>query len=485
MNPYVEKQIELKKYFVSIMRYWWLAILVSVLCSTVMATFMYINEKQDNDKLRAELNSGSQATDDVNVEEIKASLNMVDYQNVQLAVKYYELIKVYVKYKEESLYLSLDPSNVDKTIITYMIKLDDAEELSFEEQQVIKDNIVSSFVNYISTGTFANEIEKEIEIIPQYIQELVRASKNSTDSYSLDTFDITIINVKDLDDLSAYVKNNIENYAEDIEATFGSFSIQIIEEHDTTVIEDSLFDSIQGVQTDIYNATTRLNALMKNFTEEQLICYNDAIGVIDEMELEVEDTLEDELTQNIQPAKLNIKYIIVGFILGLVLYCGLILVWFMFTSKVLAVSGFESMFGVKLFGVLLPESMYGKKTSLLRKIEYGDLKSVGYSTVIGLLAIKVKAACKGINKLAVISSDFDSINEDIYTSLKERLSSEGIELVEIKEALSDGKDLEKMISIGNCIALEKAGSTKIKNFAMLKELCTECDIKLHGVVNVN
>ncbi|MBE5946151.1 MAG: hypothetical protein E7259_04290 [Lachnospiraceae bacterium] len=487
MNPYVEKQIDLKQYFISLIRCWWLGVLVAVLCGMALATFIYVKDKNDNNRLREELYLEAQAEDDeLNVDEIKATLDAVELQNVELAVEYYRMIKQYAKYEENSIYMAQNPYKVDKTIITYMISLDVVEDLSFEGQQVIKDNIVSCLVNYVNNGGFSDVVEKYTGVEARYINELVSASKNGSDSYSLDTFDIYIINDDDLGDISEYVKSGLENYGAEINGVYGTFSIKTVEEYSLVEIDNSMVNAIESVQTDIYNATTRLNTVMKNFSEEQLICYNDAIGAVDLMVSEEEEAGEDNLsTPVITPAKFSVKYAVVGFILGLVLYCGLVLVWFMFTSKVLAVSGFESMFGVKLFGVLLPESMYGKKTSLLRKIEYGDLKSVGYSTVIGLLAIKVKAACKGINKLAVISSDFDSINEDIYTSLKERLSSEGIELVEIKKALSDGKDLEKMISIGNCIALEKAGSTKIKTFAMMKELCDECDVKLHGVINVN
>lgn len=487
MNLYVEKQIDLKKYFISLIRYWWLGALVAVLCGMALATLAYVKDKHDNDKLREELNRETQTEEDeLNIDEIKGTLDAVELQNVELAVEYYKMIKQYAKYEDNSIYLSQNPYKVDKTIINYIISLEDVEDVSFEEQQIIRDNIVSCLTNYINYGGFSEAVEEHIGVEARYISELVSASKNGADSYSLDTFDVNIINDDELEDLSKYVKSELETYATEINGVFGTFSIKFIEEYNVIEIDNSMINAIEGIQTDIYNATTRLNTVMKNFSEEQLICYNDAIGAVDLMVSEEEEVGEDNLsTPVITPAKFSVKYAVVGFILGLVLYCGLILVWFMFTSKVLAVSGFESMFGVKLFGVLLPESMYGKKTSLLRKIEYGDLKSVGYSTVIGLLAIKVKAACKGINKLAVISSDFDSINEDIYTSLKERLSSEGIELVEIKKALSDGKDLEKMISIGNCIALEKAGSTKIKTFAMMKELCDECDVKLHGVINVN
>lgn len=486
MNPYVEKQIDIKKYLISLIRYWWLAVLISALCGAALAGFMYIKDKRENDRLRLELNNKSPVENaSKSVDEIKASMDVVDLQNVELAVEYYRMIKQYSKYEENSIYLSQNPYKVNKTILTYLVILDDSEELSFEEQQVLKDNIVSCCVNYINTGDFADGIEKNVGVAPQYIKELVRASKNSSDAYSLDTFDIILINDKEIGDISEFVKNDIESYVSEADGTFGAFSIQIVEEYNTTVIDEDLVNAVQGVQTDIYNATTRLKTLKKAFTKEQLICYNNAIGAVDVMVSDSEDEeVKNEQITVIEPAEFNVKYVIVGFALGLVFYCGIILAWFMFSTRVLAVSGFESMFGVKMFGILFPESIYGKNGSLLMKLEYRNLESVDYSTALGLIAIKIKTACKGIGKLAVLSSDFDNLNMDNYDNLKERLSLEGIELVEIKDALCDGKALKELISIGNCIALEKSGSTRIKSFALIKELCNECDIKLHGVIDM-
>ena len=348
MSSSVERQIDLKKYFVHLVRYWWMMVLLAALCGAAVGTLKYIKDKKANEQQETESIQNVQSKDEVvdvekRIEEVKAGLDAVERQNVDLAVEYYRIMQQYNRYKDASVYLSQNPYKVNKTTLYYKVELDASVNGSFDEQQVLIGDIVQAYVSYINTGDFSTGVSENINLDSQYVIELVSADKNSDGSSVQNYFRVSIINDSEMESMGNEIKECIANYGTQIADTLPKHSVKLIDEYDAVVVDDNLVDDIQGIRTDIYNASTRLAALKKAFSDEQLMCYNNAIGVVDVIESEDNEEVVEFPSETITEAHIQIKYVVVGMILGVVIYCCIILARFLFTSCVLAESGFQSM----------------------------------------------------------------------------------------------------------------------------------------------
>lgn len=472
MNNNVERQIDIKKYFVHLLRFWWLAVLLAVLCGAALGGFKYMKDKKAYEELGNKLKQDAEEVVDIEkrIEEAKETLNVVERQNVELAVEYYRLMQQYTKYKNSSVYLSQNPYKVNRTTLYYMVDLDESVEGEFEELQILKDNIVQAYVNYINTGAFSSEVADKVELDAKYVVELVTADKNGNTAYGQNYFKIMIINDENMEDMRDEIEDCVTKYGTSINDTLAKHSLVLVDEYNSIAVDNVLINDIQGVQTDIYNASTRLAALKKAFNEKQLMCYNDAIGVLDVIETEQDnmgsgDGSSKAPSETITEAHIQKKYVVIGMLLGLVIYCCIILARFLFTAYILAESGFQSMFGLRYLG---------------------KLSDNNDEDMLGMTAMKICLACRKdkVDRLAIISSEFANVSEEGIEALVNRLNKENIEVVKLERALVDGKSMSELFDIGRCVLAERTGKTKLAKLSNLVDLCNENSIGIYGVVDL-
>lgn len=472
MGRNVERQIDIKKYFVYLVRYWWMAVLLAAIFGAVLGGIKYMKDKRAHDEQEAKNNQLAQSVENVvdveeRIERAKAKLDVVERQNVELAIEYYRLMQQYNKYKNSSVYLSQNPYKVNKTDLYFKVSLDPSVEGTFEEKQILTDDIVQAYVNYINSGAYSAYISVGDKLDAKYVIELVSAENNGNNAlYGENDFTVSVINDSNLLNLQEEVKECINDYGADITEALAKHSIELVDEYNAIVVDNELVNDIQVVQTDIYNASTRLAALKKAFSDEQMMCYNDAIGVVDveEAESETGDESLDIEPESVAKAEIQIKYIVIGMILGIAVYCCLILARFLFTSYVLAESGFQSMFGLRYIGGLADSDDENK---------------------LGMTAMKIYLACKKdkVQRVAVISSDFSNVAESELEALIGQLNKESVEAVMLESVLMDGKAMSELTNIGKCVFAERTGKTRIGNLAALVELCEENSVDMYGVVD--
>lgn len=472
MGRNVERQIDIKKYFVYLVRYWWMAVLLAAIFGAVLGGIKYMKDKRAHDEQEAKNNQLVQSVENVvdveeRIERAKAKLDVVERQNVELAIEYYRLMQQYNKYKNSSVYLSQNPYKVNKTDLYFKVSLDPSVEGTFEEKQILTDDIVQAYVNYINSGAYSAYISVGDKLDAKYVIELVSAENNGNNAlYGENDFTVSVINDSNLLNLQEEVKECINDYGADITEALAKHSIELVDEYNAIVVDNELVNDIQVVQTDIYNASTRLAALKKAFSDEQMMCYNDAIGVVDveEAESETGDESLDIEPESVAKAEIQIKYIVIGMILGIAVYCCLILARFLFTSYVLAESGFQSMFGLRYIGGLADSDDENK---------------------LGMTAMKIYLACKKdkVQRVAVISSDFSNVAESELEALIGQLNKESVEAVMLESVLMDGKAMSELTNIGKCVFAERTGKTRIGNLAALVELCEENSVDMYGVVD--
>lgn len=457
----VEDEIDLKKYLVNVIRYWWVCIILVAVFGSTLGGYKYIKDKNDI----AESKNKAEIQEDISdvkrrIEETKANFDQIDLQNVELAVEYYKQLQEYNKYLESSIYITQDPYNVNKTTLYYIIELDSSLKKDFEESQRLTDNIAAAYINNVNSGTFLDKVSEKIGISTPFLSELIQAATDSSTNH-VNFFRITLINDSDLDDISQYVDEFLNEYTNELNVSLGKHSIELVDSYTSNVVDKSIMSANQSIQSDMYNATTRLVAIKKNFTAEQTIFYNDLILVLDDNSQQDKDIVNEDTIDISESVNIDIKYILLGAILGIVLYCGIILLLQIFSPYIVSESGFKGMFGMRYLGFIGNDSLV-------------------------MITTKIKLACKSdeVDKLALVGSYFNDMPSEVIDNLIMKLGQENIEAVKLDSILVDDKEMSELFDIGKCIFIESTGRSRIKKVKELVDFCNENKIKVYGVVDV-
>ncbi len=474
MRGNIERSIDIKKYIESLFRYWWMAVLLGGIFGILIGAFMFARDKKEYNQERDKISESIQLQEKVEVEEriedAKSSLDVVEIQNVDLAVQYYRTIQQYKKYKDSSIYISQNPYKVNRTALYYKISLEPVSNLSIDEQKLLLGNIGLAYVQYINSGELATDVAEELGIDSRYIDELISTNIPLEGAGITNCFNVYIINDEQCEGLSEKVKNCIDAYCAEFSGTIEKHSVEVVDEYNAIVMDSSISSAIDSVQTDIYNASNRLTNLKKAFSDEQLAYYNESIGVVDSKD-EDEESVESSVTglkeelAKLEPAQIQIKNVALGVILGIVMHCCIILVYFMFTSKVLAESGYESMFGLRYLGKVTES-------------EDDDR--------FGMLVVKIVLACKknNIQKIALVGTDFGIVADNVVDELISKLGEQGIETQRLEHVRSDCNELSTLFGIGKCLLVEHTGKTKIKDLEEIVNMCNDNDIDIYGVIDI-
>lgn len=458
----MEYGIDLKKYFLRLIRYWWVCIILAAVFGAALGGYKYIKDKNNitesetNTEMQEEISDVKQR-----IAETKANFDAEELQNVELAVEYYKQLQQYNRYLESSIYVSQDPYNVSKTTLYYVIELDSSQHKNFDEAQRLTDNIATAYISHINHGTFLDKMAEKTGVSASYLSELIQAKTDNSTNH-VNFFRITFINDSDMDDISVYADEFINEYTSKVNDSFGKHSLKLVDTYTATVVDNSIMSAIQSMQADIYNASTRLVSIKKNFTTNQTLCYNDSILVVDAHNSQQDKDIDNETVNDIsEGVNIDIQYILLGAILGIALYCGIILLLQIFSPYIVSQSGFQGMFGMRYLGVMSDDSL-------------------------GLIAMKIKLACKSdeADKVALVGSQINALPSEVIDNLTKQLEKENIEAVKLENVLMDGNEMSELFNIGKCIFIERTGSSRIKNVEELVGFCKENKIKMYGVADV-
>ena len=490
-----EYVVDLKKILIEVIRYWWICLLLAFFLGALLGGIKYAYDKKENkiklQKLKIQQEKQEETESLVSIEqrikEAKAELSAEEVINVELAIEYYKQIQQYKKYKNSSLYISLNPYNVNVTTLYFVVELDESVQGELEKQLLI-DNITVAYSNYVKNGEFAKELSTEFGVEDRYLSELISITNNVSSNDTKNYINITIVNVDGLENLPQEVEKSVRNYSEQLNSSLGKHKLNLVDTYNNTEVDTGILSDVQSVQLDIYNASNRLGTLKKNFTEDQLIVYNQAIGVVDIIEAEDEESKDNtdtlEIKGAIKPAKLNILYVLLGIIVGVALYCGAIIFKIVFSKYVISMSGICLGYGLRHYGIIFAKEHFSK--TFLKKIEYGELLNISQEEAIQRVAANIMLTCKNKNKdkIALVSSDFENINFDIVEKIKKGLEDFGITAIVLKNVLDDSKGILELFEVGECVLVEKTEKTQIKKVDEFINICYENEINLYGMVDI-
>lgn len=464
--------VDLRKEMFYLLRRWLLIAVSMIVFGALVGGLKYYIDKNQYNKQK---NSPA--------EEIV--LSDAEVEEVNHAAMYKKQIDELNEYLKSSVYINLDYHNVNTTKLTYIVELDTDEELAYEEELTQLGSICEMYNIYVGGDTILNDINAEelYGLENRYIDEMITIEEYSADEY-VDKIMVYIINNEQIEGITEEIKASLEAYCSELNKDGMKHELRLIEEINYTAIDNKVLSASQALQSDIYTTNTRYQKAVEDLNDNQELLYNKIIAGED---VELSELFSAE-NKSVEKPGIDIVFIIAGMLVGLVIACGLLILKYSLSDKVLSDKDFEGLFELKYLGLLFDDKYAElRKKSVINRWEYGDLLESEYKEKLNFVALKLKLMCdkKGINKVALISSDYSNLSDEIVEDLCQRIKTEDIELVKVGNVLTDSKEMRKLFDAGACIFAEATNKTKIKKMNQLVELCYENNIEKLGVVEIN
>lgn len=458
MNTIGEREFDLSKLLIYILKKWKILLLFGVVAAIGFGSVKYIKDV-------ATIRASQEAYD---MQEIEQSFTEKERKSVEFALKYKEQLNNETKYFENSIYMSKDPYVLSKISLHFNITL--VEDENNGEQDYLVNNLLSAYSAFICGGDLAQAISDAYDIEnKEYITELLNYEYNQENANNA-SFTILLIEDEQISEAERIIVELLENYSQELNKVIGIHKLNFISQYTEIVVDRTLANLQQNVLNNIYNIDYKINSMLSTFSLEQLAYYNNKLEP-DEGDSIVTVT-EDGLS-----ASIDLKYIILGAVVGLFAGAAVLVLYYMLSGYVVGEMDYATVFGLNYIGSL-------KNAVVLAKVsENQDIKASDLDIIV--LKLKHICAAKNINSIVLTSSLTDITTKNYLDVITVKMQDKGINVSFVQDILNSQEDMKKLFDIGNCVFVEQTGCSKLKIIDKMVTFCKENDIKVLGVLDLN
>ncbi len=218
--------------------------------------------------------------------------------------------------------------------------------------------IVEAYVIFISNGGLADSLKKAgskaADIDSRYLSELISVWQKSDGVYQVATDDaagdvkaqtLLYVDVAGTDDtmaagLAKDIQEALLNYAPKVEQQCGRHSFSLVSSKGNVRIDQSLQAQQRDKRAQLKSSRAELKAAVDALQKEQQVVFAQETG----SDLEWEETGEQAGSSNVQ------KYILLGVLAGIFVYCGIYFFWYLFSDKIKNEKEFKMYYAIPFYG---------------------------------------------------------------------------------------------------------------------------------------
>ena len=285
------------------------------------------------------------------------------------------------------------------------------------------------------------------------------------------------------EELSKALQKDLDAYKAQMDRNIGQHELHLVSEEATTLYDQDLESLLAQEQTKLTTYNTNLGNYMTKFSDVRKSAYtqllNEKKGLVDE-------TQKDETVRTISLTDNLVKAVVVGFLIGFILVCGLITLRYLTNGLLKQTSDLMNTYNVFVQGdfsilhaLTNSKNKIDKRIIGLKNTEHISLENMEDRTVEN---IKLTINREGLEQVIVTSSFWlDEEDETFVHSLMERVDS-GTKLTFLNDFLGNVQALEAVAQAVGIVLVEKMGNIRFQRMDKLMELCREHGIRILGVV---
>ena len=425
----------------------------------------------------------------ITINEYMQNLTERECAEVQMALSSYRTYqKEYLdclNYYKGSVLMQLDPNSVPTMRLQYLI--DNHYEVIYpmiSKKDTTRD-IISVFSEKLMSENVSKAIASELgmENNATFVQELVTTGFIESD--------ILVINIvaeseADCSKIADVVKDNIQESIKPVKEMCGEFDIKLVSEKYFENVDKDLLSLQQTTMTSLNTLKVCMNNLLTGMTEEQKVYYyalmdnEETIDLNDPNEetFKTENEMPDLIVPDIH--YINLKFILVGLILGIVFALGWLTIKYVVSKRLRIPEDIEKGFGIDLLGNVTDKTT--KSLDILKKPYH--LLSTDEQIQLIVSVIKIMVEKENFEKIFITSTAMTERTEDVCDLIEKEILQNGIECSYGKSALYTHQSIKGLSEADGVIFVEQIDESRYEDIAKEKEISIHTNTKIIGCVVV-
>lgn len=399
-------------------------------------------------------------------------------------------------YRAESPLMQLDSNHVNKAEATIAVISEDSQ-LSCDITEVYKD--------IVESGEFITKVAESIETETVGVSELLYLDnlkgQTKVPIASLDnrgninifhkeesgsgTFKIIAVYYNEekckamLDSAVAFIMEK----QPDIADALGEHEVSVVNESFGIVSDMEVAGLQEAVLYDITTMKKNASDAKKELSDKELQYYEYLMNDTSEGE-------EETVLPVVSVPGVSIKYVLLGALMAAFIYAFILLLVYIFNTKVRATDSMQELYGLPQLGMIPAAAGKKKVLSVVDKwiVSLRDRNKRQFTPEEALelaaVAAKMAAGKEGLQEICLMGCGLKERSLEVCGKIKARLEEEGIHTVILNNVLYDAQMLGELEGVKGAVLVESAGSTLYNEIAEELELLTRQGIKTLGGILV-
>ena len=476
-----EKEIDLIDLLIEIMLHWRGLIVAFLIGGILLGGYSYYKSYKAHNSAVAAADSAKTAaaqSEGMSDEEKLAQLKKQEEQlesntkatslgNVESAILYTDQITQLKEYLDGSVLMKADLNNLPTGYITIQIIADDRRDNLREayESIITSAELIEVVKNTLGYGSEASEL---IQIDEANVRMFSSISASNTVLNDADDTSIRVscyaASVENCKELTNIVSEFVLSKSRELQSKLGYHEVVIVDSSVTTMFNAYLSQTKLDKQNKLISAETAIGKLKDAFTADEKALF-DLKENIYKLNRQIEISKAAEIS--IPAVGLSKKMLLIGVVLGVFLYAGIICVAYIFSQKIKDSDDFTVTFGTAQLGKLYGQRSFkgfGKKLDKwLYSFKNRGRKAIAADEATGIIAANaaLSAAKSDIKKLGIICADGVEENAGgLVEKLKAAMKAENIDAKVLSQLLYSKDEAYSMKDIDAVVLVAAAGKSR-------------------------
>jgi len=352
--------LDLFDYLWNLVAQWKVIIVFSLIISVLAMLLTYAKD------MRAYNNAGVQT---VTVESLKESMSEEDYMTVQYGIRHRMLMEKYQDYVDIAPLQEIDPTSEHVLKTTYVVQgTDEMTTISLVDLYnglFMSEDFIAGIAEMIpdeNSQKYASAL-----IVPGAVATTATSEKETTTGSSVFAVTIILLDEMDADTVASYVDDQVRVYSDKLQTVMGAHEVTMVAQDDTHLVNIELAEQLRDVMEYSYIARNSVQSATQNFSENQKRLYD---LLLEEAHNEGNG---EEASMTIEPTKptLSKKSLVMGFVVGVLLYVFAYLVLVLFSKHIHTAKECEDTLDIRTLGELHEFSAKGVRRLFASRLLYG------------------------------------------------------------------------------------------------------------------
>lgn len=473
-----EKEISIRLMFYNGLKNWRMLLLAGIvfglLFAGVKAVKGFRSEQGDIEEIVSTVNSSSEeATQDKQLDHLQNKTQQYQASKASLDYSIQSLLETTEKnaeYKAHSILMNLNPYNLKKDTLIYYIQTENGNNNS---TVVIPDSngsteesysgVANAYLALLEADTMENYTGEDKDLDTRHLKELILTDVDQTGSVL--TIKVVGDSEKLVNDLTDYVKENMNSWQEKVTEAAGEHRIQLLMENtngSTDTADEASSQVVTPSGTVQVSCDVSVASLQDAFNSSMNTTQNQ-LDNLRNLQKNLQEPTADETAAGGSLKKNVVKYGVIGFGAGFFL----LLLWYCLSyalsGKLKAEDEIQKFLGVeKLVAYRRPLKHQAKFDSFLRK-------HIGFTEGVEDKTEVVRIAAAAVELKAGVSEDFEdkilvvsTLGEKAVQVFKEEMQSslKDISVGTCADSLRSAELLRMLKETKTVVLLEESGTTR-------------------------